>query len=270
MIHEDKFVCEICKEEFVKPFDYSCHVNDHDQSKGYQCPFCKYVASIRRVIKVHINTYHLRKFIYTCKLCGKGFNARVLYEEHSNVHEGIKPFQCVVCQKDFQFSSYLTSHQIRTHRVTIDGIIGANQCYICLQSFSRKNTLETHMKRHEKSTEAKEKKHLCDVCGKGFARKEKLSVHYRVHTGFKPYACSYCSKSFTKKEYLTMHERVHSGERPYSCEYCGKCFNQGSSLRVHIRSHTGERPYICHICNDGFISRGVLNLHFKNCPGRSD
>ncbi|KAF2879547.1 hypothetical protein ILUMI_26631 [Ignelater luminosus] len=272
LIHEDKFVCKTCGESFIKPMDYSCHLYKHDQSKGYQCAFCKYTTNIRTVIKLHINTYHLRKFMYTCKLCGKGFNDNVIYKEHQNIHEGIRPFQCIVCNKDFPFSSYLTTHQIRNHTVTIDGIIGTNQCHVCYKRFTRNKALEMHVKRHESMKERKvtERRHLCDICGKGFGCSEKLTVHYRVHTGVKPYTCSYCAKSFTKKDYLIMHERVHSGEKPYSCEYCGKSFNQGAPLRLHIRIHTGERPYICHLCNNRFISRGVLNLHIKKCPGSLD
>lgn len=271
LVHAEKFVCQICDQTFLKPYEFACHMYNHDQSKGFRCPFCNHETNRRTAISIHINTYHLRKFIYTCKLCGKGFNDCLLYKEHSNIHEGIKPFQCVVCTKEFAFSSYLTTHQIRNHRVAIDGVVGTNQCYVCSKSFSRKNTLEKHIKRHQSLSEKRihEKKHLCDVCGKGFARSEKLRIHYRVHTGVKPYTCSYCAKSFTKKDYLIMHERVHSGEKPYSCEYCGKCFNQGAPLRLHIRSHTGERPYKCHFCNNGFISRGVLNLHLRSCTGIS-
>lgn len=269
LLHEEKFTCDVCNETFVKPYEYSSHLYSHDQTKGFRCPYCKYATSRRTAIVIHINTFHLRKFIYTCELCGKGFNDCVLYKEHSNIHEGVRPFKCVVCEKDFPFSSYLNSHQIRNHKVTIDGIAGANQCLVCSKNFSRKSVLENHMKRHENIKVVHEKKHLCDICGKGFAQTEKLRIHYRVHTGVKPYTCSYCAKSFTKRDYLVMHERVHSGERPYSCEHCGKRFNQSAPLRLHVRSHTGERPYICHLCNNGYISRGVLNLHLKNCPGSS-
>ncbi|XP_031356773.1 zinc finger protein 234-like [Photinus pyralis] len=264
--HEEKFVCDICSETFVKPYEYSTHLFNHDQSKGFGCPFCKYTTPRRTAIMIHINTYHLRKYIYTCTLCGKGFNDCVLFKEHHNVHQGIKPFRCVVCGKEFAFSSYLTSHQVRNHQVTIDGMIGTNQCCVCSKRFTRQNSLEKHMRQHVVIGEKKvfEKKHLCDICGKGFSRTEKLRIHYRVHTGVKPYACSYCDKSFTKRDYMIMHERVHSGEKPYSCQYCGKCFNQGAPLRLHVRSHTGERPqpgHTCPVCQKTYTSNGVLRAH---------
>lgn len=268
--HEEKYICEKCNEPFFKPYEFSCHMYKHDPDGQFPCPLCKYTTPRRTAIMIHINTYHLRKFIYTCDQCGKGFNDCVLYREHENIHRGIKPFQCVVCSREFTFSSYLTAHQVRNHKVNIEGTIAVNQCPLCLKNFAKAKTLESHIDKHNQEPFKKvhEKKHLCDICGKGFARIEKLRIHYRVHTGVKPYTCSYCAKSFTKKDYLIMHERVHSGEKPYSCEFCGKCFNQGAPLRLHIRGHTGERPYNCHLCGGNFISRGVLNLHFRSCPGR--
>lgn len=265
--HEEQFKCLECNEVFQKAYNYATHMYEHSEDKIFRCPLCQYTTVRRTCLLTHVNRMHLQKFPYRCEVCGKGFTDIVLHREHSNEHLGLKPFVCVVCNKGFPFSRYLLTHQIRSHRVSIDGEIMPNQCGVCLRIFGKVSTMEKHyIARHER-TGPHEKRHLCDICGKGFAAKDKLKVHYRVHTGIKPYTCSYCAKSFTKKDYLVMHERVHSGEKPYSCEYCGKCFNQGAPLRIHVRSHTGERPYVCHICQTGYISKGALNLHFKTCPG---
>lgn len=267
--HEEIYDCPICHQKFKKAYDFGIHNHVHDEEKMFRCPLCTYKSQRRTGLLVHINYVHLSKYVYVCERCGKGFNDVVLYKEHNNEHLGIKPFSCVVCSKSFTFSRYLITHQIRSHRVGIEGQLLPNQCAICHKVFSKLMTLEKHFNdRHVKNPLPHVKKHLCDTCGKGFAQKNKLRIHLRVHTGFKPYTCTYCPKSFTKKDYLVMHERVHSGEKPYSCEYCGKCFSQGAPLRIHLRSHTGERPYICNFCSSGFTSRGALNMHCKNCTGR--
>ncbi|XP_025830256.1 zinc finger protein 585B-like [Agrilus planipennis] len=270
LTHEEHYTCEICNLTFSEPYKYATHMFVHSKDHFFKCPLCdSYKTPKRTCLLSHINTFHLKRFIYTCSTCGKGFNDCVQFKEHNNIHQGIRPFQCIVCGKDFPFSVYLHTHQVRNHRVSIDGVIGTNQCYVCMRSCANPQTLKRHIKKHAKEGEkgGREKKHLCDMCGKGFAVKYKLILHYRTHTGVKPYSCSYCAKSFTKRDYLVMHERIHSGEKPYSCEYCGKCFNQTAPLRVHIRSHTGERPFVCHICNSGFISKGSLNIHIKRCTG---
>ncbi|XP_028128754.2 zinc finger protein 91-like [Diabrotica virgifera virgifera] len=268
--HDEHYECSICNLKFKKLYDFGTHNYSHDPDKLFRCPICPYNTPKRTGFLVHVNYTHLKKFSYVCMTCGKGFNDLVLYKEHDNEHLGIKPFACVVCSKMFTYSRYLFTHQLRSHRVGIEGQLLPNQCSICNKVFSKSVTLEKHLEeKHTKSNLPHAKKHLCDTCGKGFAQKNKLRIHYRVHTGFKPYTCTYCEKSFTKKDYLVMHERVHSGEKPYSCEYCGKCFSQGAPLRIHLRTHTGERPYVCLICSAGFTSRGALNMHCRHCVGGS-
>lgn len=266
-IHNENFECKICHEKFQKAYSYAVHIVTHTDDKTFRCPNCSYSTTKRTGLLIHINYVHLRKFYYVCNTCGKGFNDIVLFKEHDNEHLGLRPFVCIVCNKDFAYSRYLHTHQVRNHRVMIDGELLPNQCTFCHKIFSKLVTLEKHMTDRHFKNKPHEKKHLCDTCGKGFAQKNKLRVHYRTHTGYKPYSCSYCAKAFTKKDYLVMHERIHSGEKPYSCEFCGRCFSQGAPLRIHVRSHTGERPFICQICNAGFTSRGALNMHCKNCTG---
>ncbi|XP_018335289.1 zinc finger protein 235-like [Agrilus planipennis] len=219
-LHKDRFTCSTCNVQFEEPYEYATHVNVHTGNIDFKCPLCDaYQTASRNSLLIHINTYHLKRYYYRCNTCGKGFNDCVQFKEHTNnVHQGLRPFKCVVCGKDFVFSTYLHTHQIRNHKVIIDGIIGTNQCYICLRRCANLRTLQRHIKKHENRVNLKrnEKRHLCDICGKRYDVKAKLDTHYRTHTGEKPFACSYCPKSFTKREYLTMHERVHSGEKPYA------------------------------------------------------
>lgn len=266
LIHEEKHECVACKETFYSAYKYALHIKKHDESQPFRCPLCSYNSHRRTSMSQHINMIHLKKYLYNCKYCGKGFCDVMTYKEHENIHLGAKPLICVVCLKSFTFTRNLIQHQVRFHKATILGIEAKNQCRICNRSYSKASTLENHMKLHDKS-KPREKTHLCDTCGKGFAQKSKLVLHNRVHTGYKPHKCSYCEKSFTKRDYLVMHERIHSGEKPYCCVYCGKCFNQDASLRIHMRTHTGERPYVCHLCSNGFMSSASLKVHLNRCTG---
>ncbi|KAH1003726.1 hypothetical protein HUJ04_003596 [Dendroctonus ponderosae] len=265
--HEKKFACYVCKEDLFGPINYTVHVQKHRDDKMFPCPWCQYMSQKKEAMQVHINRLHLQIYDFQCTKCGKCFNDALSFKEHDNVHLNLKPFSCVVCSKNFYYSRYLLSHQLRTHTVRVFDPESKTQCNICQKIFARLDTLEKHYttKHLTVRTGPYEKKHLCDVCGQGFSRPDKLKIHYRKHTGEKPYSCVYCSKSFIKRDYLIMHERIHSGEKPYSCQICGKSFNQGAPLRIHVRSHTGERPYICPYCGAGSVSRGALNSHIKSC-----
>ncbi|CAH0546322.1 unnamed protein product [Brassicogethes aeneus] len=263
--HLEKYECEECKLTITGAYSFSLHAQAHRHDLLYPCPCCSYTTLRRTAMMVHINRMHLNKYDFQCAQCGKCFNDALSFKEHDNVHLGLKPFICVVCNKEFVYSRYLTSHQSRLHTVRVIDENSKTQCKYCNKIFAKQETLENHLLKHETNKGPYLKKHLCDVCGQGFSRKDKLNIHYRKHSGEKPFSCSYCGKSFIKKDYMIMHERVHSGEKPYSCEFCGKCFNQGAPLRIHLRSHTGERPYICPYCSLGCISRGALNVHIRNC-----
>lgn len=267
-IHQEMYTCDLCKHISYNAFQYAVHMKTHNtDSENIQCPLCSYNTPQRKCMQNHINSVHYRKFNYRCSTCNKGFNDPVLFKEHYNAHLGIKSFVCIVCNKQFMFSRYLTVHQTRYHTVHINGCQYANKCSFCPKIFSKAETLAKHIDNKHTNNKDKIKEHLCDICGNSFRTTNKLKIHYRIHTGDKPYTCSYCGKAFSKRDYLVMHERVHTGEKPYSCEYCGKCFNQSASHRIHVRGHTGERPYKCHLCNGGYISRGSLNLHLKMCTG---
>lgn len=260
--HVIKFKCEFCEEVYTDAYKFSTHVYDHN-GVLFQCPLCPHATIKRSCILSHIKRMHLRKFKYHCKICGKADDDKTRHFEHELSHEANPPqFLCIVCNKSFPYSRYLSVHQVRYHHVKI-----CRPCELCEMTFPNNKSYIRHFKTHIKDRPSLEKNHLCDICGKGYARLHKLKSHYRTHTGSKPFSCSYCGKSFTTREYLVLHERIHSGVKPYKCEYCGKRFNQDASHRIHVRTHTGERPYVCQFCKGGFVSRAALNSHLKTCKG---
>ncbi|KAJ8945365.1 hypothetical protein NQ314_009266, partial [Rhamnusium bicolor] len=268
--HEEKYDCEVCNKTVSGALNFSSHLQQHRDDKHFPCPLCSHITSRKSAMLIHIVRLHFRKYDFQCQSCGKCFNDASTFKEHENFHLGVKPFICVVCNKDFVYSRYLVAHQVRNHRVRVLDKESKTQCHMCSKIFARnetlvKHVLNKHLSYHEGPAE---KKHLCDVCGQGFSRTDKLKIHYRKHTGEKPYSCVYCSKSFIKKDYLIMHERIHNGEKPYVCDICGKSFNQGAPLRIHMRSHTGERPYICPHCNTGFFP--ALEVELKVGDGDCD
>lgn len=53
---------------------------------------------------------------YTCPCCPYQTDRRDLYNRHENIHRDEKPFQCYVCDKQFNRADHVKKHFIRMHR----------------------------------------------------------------------------------------------------------------------------------------------------------
>lgn len=120
------------------------------------------------------------------------------FRRHQRAHEGVKPYRCDKCGKDFRQPADLAMHR-RVHT--------GDRPFKCLQ------------------------------CDKTFVASWDLKRHALVHSGQRPFRCEECGRAFAERASLTKHSRVHSGERPFHCGACGKSFVVSSSLRKHERTH---------------------------------
>lgn len=93
----------------------------------------------------------------------------------------------------------------------------------------------------------------CQYCAKTFTRKEHMVNHVRKHTGETPHRCDICKKSFTRKEHFMNHVMWHTGETPHHCQVCGKKYTRKEHLANHMRSHTNDTPFRCEICGEFFF-----------------
>ena len=60
----------------------------------------------------------------------------------------------------------------------------------------------------------------CSVCHKHYTRKWSLNRHMKSHTGEKPFQCLICKQSFARKDNLQAHVDTHLRIRTFPCPYC--------------------------------------------------
>ncbi|XP_063972387.1 zinc finger protein 567-like [Diachasmimorpha longicaudata] len=232
---------------------------------------------------------------FTCSQCGISFTRATALASHEKIHKAwTMPIECEYCDKQFQDSNHLASHQTTCAKKLMlnngdsaNGKWSKHACSECGKKFTTKQKMFRHQWIHRKKT------HSCEVCGAQFEKQNQLDEHrLSAHPGISPFTCSECgkcfvsrqglwehtrthaegpalfqcdtcSKTFSSRQGYLIHHRTHTGERPYGCKFCWKAFRDGGTLRKHERIHTGERPHVCPLCSRAFNQKVVLREHVR-------
>ena len=143
---------------------------------------------------------------HVCHVCGKRMKFKSLLECHILRHNGVKQYECTVCDASFVSNVELKGHIRRVH-------------------------------------EEKRKLHLCHLCGQNFSTKTYLNVHSLRHNSLKPFKCYTCGDKFRSKAGLNCHKYRHTHKKPYNCQICGKGFIQIRQIKTHMMVHHNT-PYM--------------------------
>lgn len=128
-----------------------------------------------------------------CPDCGKIFTRRNMYNEHRNIHLGLKPFKCD-CGASFASNSSLRSH-FRVHT--------GGKSILCTISHKSSLTLFSFI----------EKPFVCKFCNKAYSHYSDMKRHSYTHTGNYPFSCEFCQKQFAKKSTYKLHMSIHSADK---------------------------------------------------------
>ena len=222
----------------------------------FPCDPCCIKYQTESALILHKYKQHGVKLAIICPFCDRVFNrvsnAENLYnhaiKEHNDkkessefsniVHEFLKfressdTFSCKECEKTFESSYKLKSHQYKVHS-------------------------------------DREASFLCDKCDRVFKFRGELNLHYQKHHSGVTFVCPDCGKSFNHKYNLDIHiKMVHVKNKSLSCDTCGKLFFIPSKLEHHRRTvHEKLKPWQCECCSFRCAAHGNLNLHRRTQHG---
>lgn len=107
------------------------------------------------------------------------------FQDHPNIHNRGRPYQCSKCNKSFPAKSNLIRHEKVTHSAAPNKF----KCSTCFRAFSRKPNLTTHQLVHMENR----KRFHCQLCDKTASSRGNLQKHVEmVHLKTKKYQCVFC------------------------------------------------------------------------------
>lgn len=163
--------CELCDDSFSNPWSLGNHVKRYhaDITPGEKCDKCDKTFYHPLHLKYHYEKRHIiGKSKQLCHLCGFDFPVGLQFQNHINVHHGVRPYGCTECNKKF-----VTKQNLKNHREAIHLKIKRFGCTECSFAFNQKSSLKTHIR----SVHRKEKPYKCKICNSAFSCKVSLRRH---------------------------------------------------------------------------------------------
>ncbi|XP_049964483.1 zinc finger protein 668 [Schistocerca serialis cubense] len=172
---------------------------------------------------------------YCCGYCPYSTDRRDLFTRHENIHREEKPFQCYVCQKQFNRADHVKKHFLRMHRdYPYDLNRVRRQPDKSPPAPSPGARAGCAAKSHASKNKKKaDKRYSCCYCSWSGVDNWCLKRHLNTH--LKPFVCALCDYKAARAERLATHVlKVHNKRA------CGKCSflaDDQAQLAIHRQEH---------------------------------
>lgn len=216
---------------------------------------------------------------YSCTYCPYATDRRDLFTRHENIHREEKPFQCYVCQKQFNRADHVKKHFLRMHRehpYDLNRIRRHPPKNASGMSYYQKYNATSTTQTAEQVTS-----NLAGLCNQlsipstfnALARQlpapnstrlglqESKASNLKTHTLTKTSNSSSSGSSNNKKK----------GEKRFSCCYCSWSGVDNWCLKRHMNTHL--KPFVCGLCDykaarSERLATHVLKVHNKRACGK--
>ncbi|XP_031625593.1 zinc finger protein 845-like [Contarinia nasturtii] len=217
----------------------------------------------KRIRKSSTKTSTPVEIIYTCDLCPSKFFKKHRYTAHLRTHQGLKPWKCDHCERDFQKYANLSRHIASKHVDSEAKPIFACDVEGCDKSYTLKQTLNVHIKKVHLGMKLNLTRKICEICGKSFSTISRLLEHSYTHSKISPHKCHICDKMFSKKLRLKEHLMRHEGIKNFVCTVCGQRRITNKELQNHMKLHNPDVQYPCELCSSVFKCKQNLKRHMR-------
>lgn len=198
---EDKYRCVICDQGFIKVRSLVVHMSVH--FNNYSCEICGSAFMTLRLLKRHLEIHE--SGTYSCDRCNKVFSTPNKLTLHvRGVHLKQCPRRCPMCPERFNSNYKRTIHLQEVH----NQVTRVHKCETCGRGFN----LRYHLVCHIRSVHLQERNQQCEVCHQRYSNKESLKRHMVIHTGEKNHKCDVCGMAFLRRKNLKDHLRLHETE----------------------------------------------------------
>ena len=104
--------------QYLMASGYPRHLKTHAE-KIVACSQCDKTFSSKENLQKHVTNVHTEnsKKPVHCPKCGKGFISNQVLEGHMNMHLGLKPYKCDLCETSFQNPSNKLAHMKKVHHI---------------------------------------------------------------------------------------------------------------------------------------------------------
>ncbi|PNF40631.1 hypothetical protein B7P43_G05905 [Cryptotermes secundus] len=228
---------------------------------------------------------------YSCTYCPYATDRRDLFTRHENIHREEKPFQCYVCQKQFNRADHVKKHFLRMHRdypYDLNRIrrqppknaSGMSYYHKYNNNSTTAGSNNTHRQHDNQNNHQAimtpqihqvHQHHNLNIPG-GFS-----PVGLRPGTNLPPISKPKSQPPPPQHNHNGCNAKSHGsktkkkGEKRYSCCYCAWSGVDNWCLKRHLNTHL--KPFVCVLCDykaarSERLATHVLKVHNKRACGR--